>query len=163
MGVGSFVVVFGARVDQYVHRTSWYCAGAGVACSSLDSFALVSIVLAFALASVVPLHRASGRAGVCRATVRVVVRAAICCAAIRAGVRRIGICNAAIRAAIRAAICCAALLFMLASIVLALSLALMQPSVVLAFVLVTVTCWHLHWHPSCWRSRWHPSCWQSRW
>ena len=101
-------------------------------------------------ASVVPLHRASGRAGVHRATVHVVVRAAICCAAIHAGVHRVGICNATVRAAVHAAICHAALLFVLVS-------------AVLAFVLVTVTCWRLHWHLSCWCSRWHPSCWRSRW
>ena len=83
-------------------------------------------------ASVVPLHRASSRAGVCRATVRIVVRAAICCAAICAGVRCVGICNATVRAAVRTAICRAALLFVLVS-------------VMLVFVLVTVACWHLCW------------------
>ena len=103
-GVGSFVVVFGARVDQYIHCTSWYCAGAGVACSLLDSFTLVSIVLAFVLASVVPLCRASGQAGIRRAAVHVAVCAAVCRAAIHAGVRHAGICSAAVRAAVHAAV-----------------------------------------------------------
>ena len=39
----------------------------------------------------------------------------------------------------------------------ALSLVFVQPSIILAFVLVTVACWHLRWRPSYWRPRWHLS------
>ena len=52
------------------------------------------------------------------------------------------------------------LLFVLVSVMLAsgaLALAFMQPSIILAFVLVTVACWRLRWRPSYWRSRWHLS------
>ena len=105
-GVGSFIVVFGARVDQYVDRTSWYCAGAGVACSSLDSFTLVSVVLAFVLMSVVPPRHAAVHASVHRAGIRsAAVRAGVCHAAIRIGIRRAAVRAAIYRATIHTSVC----------------------------------------------------------
>ena len=120
----------------WISRTSWYCAGAGVACSSLDSFALVSVVLVFALASIVPPRRASGQ-------VASVVLLFVSLFALASVVLPFVLVSVALASVVPSFVWAFVLPFtlvsvMLASVVLTLLLAFVQPSVVLAFVLASV-------------------------
>ena len=119
-GVGSFVVVFGGSVSVFVVLVSMF-----VVWLVRNSFMPVSVVLAFALASVVPPCHASGWAGVRCATVCVAVT----------------LLSVVLPS------------FVLLSVVLPFALPSFVQAFVLPFALPL--CWCLScWHPLYWRYRW---------